>query len=150
MKIIRKTTFKLVYTSITKQYLIDYNIKTNDLYNFIESIALDDFGISNIEIIIGTTELRENGLIIPNDDNTLYNHLIDFNIKKKDILQNSISFYIRHKYHNALIYECPICIDSFDINNIVYPFQCRHNLCITCFNGINIIDNVICPLCRSI
>jgi len=147
MKIMKKTKFKLVYTSITKQYLIDYFIKTNDLYNYIESKALNDFGISDIEIIIGATQSAENGIVLPNDDNTLYNHLIYYNIQKEDIFNNLIPFYIRHKYHNALIYECPICIDSFDINNIVYPFQCRHNLCITCFNGI---INHICPLCRSI
>ena len=139
--------FKLVYTSITRQYMIDYNIKTNDLYNFIESKALNDFGISDIEIILGTTQLRENGIIIPNDNDTLYNHLINLDIKKEEILTFINAFYIRPKYYNNLIYECPICIDSFNINNIIYPFQCRHNLCITCFNQI---ISHICPLCRSI
>ena len=57
-------------------------------------------------------------------------------------------FKIKLNTKNKKNYNCPICLENKNINNILWIYPCAHNLCTECYKKYNKYDINKCHLCR--
>ena len=144
--------FKEVFTTKTREYFVNPEWITEELYTNLSDQIRDDFNINinDLELIDNLRSLNghpiETHKAIPKSTDIKVHQLFGRELKH-------LAFYIRRKYrgiteettNNVIFGECFICCNERLLER---HYQCTHHFCNNCYNRCLQHELRTCPLCR--
>ena len=145
-------TVKLVYTTITHDYIFPRDATTLEMIQYLRAKIPGDFALSQnaFEIVETGQDVlisEEAPAFIPHDIVSVLNTFDN---------RNHISFYVRPLIHIEPVQapiedaddpQCMVCFE-YNLPTLTQYFGCSHHICQTCISGCERANITRCGICR--